>query len=145
MTPEELAAIEQRANAATEGPWVVEHWDDQGRIHRPGSADTVASNGGTGDWDDVAGPNSAFIAAARTDVPVLLAEVRRQAEVIELLQRRMSEQCMYSAGLKECAAGLLAKLARVEALVVDWRERDQGDWFPRESAAELESALRGAE
>lgn len=90
MTPEELFAIEARANAATPGPWLVEHWDDRGRIYASSGDDTIAENGGFGTWDDVDGPNAYFIACSRADIPALLAEVRRLNEVVDLLQRRMS-------------------------------------------------------
>lgn len=55
MTDEELKAIEARANAATPGPWMKGVTYDHGR-------------------------NAEFIAASRTDVPALAAEVRRLKE-----------------------------------------------------------------
>lgn len=114
------------------------------------------TGGRDGDWvwesmDDlllcVENPRSAVDAAHR----YLAAEVRRQADVIELLQRRMSEQCMYSAGLKQGGAGLLATLARVASLGTKWRERSTEEHdevarnVERELADELEAALRGDE
>lgn len=123
MTPAELATIEALANAATPGQWVVEHWDDQGRIHRPGSADTVASNGGTGDWDDVDGPNAAFIASARAAVPALVAEVRR-------LQDLLITRDMQLSTVKEL-------LAQAEAKSDELR----GRWDRAETALESSRAL----
>lgn len=57
MTPEELSAIESRANAATPGPW---------RLGR----------GSGNDWATFEA-DYAFIAEARADVVALIAEVRR--------------------------------------------------------------------
>lgn len=101
MTPEELTAVEQRVNAATEGPWMV--------------FPTVPNDGDTRIKAGVDGPvlgemftheDGLLAANARQDIPDLLAEVRRLHDVVELLQRRMSEQCVYSAGLKAGAAAL---------------------------------------
>jgi len=73
ITPEELAAMESREQAATEGPW--EYWDLEdtslfGRELRPASEAI-----GEAYWPDVG--NAPFIAHARTDMPLLIAEVRR--------------------------------------------------------------------
>jgi hypothetical protein len=83
MTDEQLKQIEARANAATPGPWWVTDdvvWSDKWRI-----ADAV------GKWatfdpekTPVIWANLSFIAAARTDVPALVAEVRRLCEAREL-------------------------------------------------------------
>lgn len=79
MTEKELAEIEARATAATEGPWKSERvlefkgkeaWDLEGPTFWT--------------WDgNMIEPDAVFIAAARTDVPVLVAEVRRLREVID--------------------------------------------------------------
>lgn len=94
ITPAELEAIEARANAATEGPWVI------GREVRGSGDNTIGLDSGishgallpvlpvasTG-FPFIEGPeqceaNARFIAVARSDVPALIAEVRRlQAEV----------------------------------------------------------------
>lgn len=77
LTDAELSAIDARANAATPGPWAAEPYQlppgrtragsPQGRVHA--------------DWFPIAAHvflcDGAFIAAAREDVPRLLAEVQR--------------------------------------------------------------------
>lgn len=98
MTPDELDAIEARANAATPGPWGFERVDTQTK----GMAETTHQHvysGTTGVADtwhttplviEGFGPLSGylpprhgkvedaeFIAHARADVPALVAEVRR--------------------------------------------------------------------
>lgn len=72
-TPNDLAAIEQRANAATEGPWVA-HPDGLVWADRPG--DPVS---GSTEIED-----AEFIAAARTDVPSLAAEVKQLRDELDL-------------------------------------------------------------
>lgn len=94
MTALDLAAIEQRANAATEGPWepqcvqprmdgAHQWWIKAGRLPRGLNA--------TGTHADVE-----FVAAARTDVPALVARVREleavTAAVRELHWRSVGNQ-----------------------------------------------------
>lgn len=73
MTEEELAAIEARATAATREPWIV------GDMYVPPACLSAVSVYGMG--MEVAecqiDADAAFIAAARVDVPALVAEVRR--------------------------------------------------------------------
>lgn len=63
MTPEQLDAIEARANAATPGPWTLDHPDDGTEITGPDSTVTEL--------------DIQFIIHARTDIPALIAEIRR--------------------------------------------------------------------
>lgn len=73
MTEEELTAIEARAAAATAGPWVASH-----RYNICWDVDGPDANGP----DMMPKGDAQFIAAARVDVPALVAEVRRlRAEV----------------------------------------------------------------
>jgi hypothetical protein len=73
MTEEDLTAIEKRANAATREPWSV------GGTYVPTASLSAVSVYGMG--MEVAecqmDTDGAFIAAARVDVPALIAEVRR--------------------------------------------------------------------
>lgn len=79
MTPEELDAIEARANAAQSGPWWVV---TVGKDHEDGPSHVIMSEhvsiteafaGG-----EIPQSNDAeFMAKSRTDVPDLIAEVRR--------------------------------------------------------------------
>jgi hypothetical protein len=70
----DLDAIRDRANAATKGPWGVEHEGGVMVLNR-GTCQAVAFVGSEG--DDQVRADSAFLAAAREDVPALLAEVDR--------------------------------------------------------------------
>ena len=84
MTPERLDEIEARANAATQGPWEWHPYMGSGatlaKPNRPFHELNILKT--TDDWPPVAA-DAEFIAAARTDVPALLAEVRRLQDAVE--------------------------------------------------------------
>lgn len=90
MTAKELAEIEARANAATPGPWITKATQmaqiiaavAPGKQHRI-FTDNVGGVYPTNDRD--------FIASARTDVPALIAEVRRLKHVLSALAA--AEEC----------------------------------------------------
>lgn len=88
MTDADLAAIEARADAATAGPWkndldkFTDGEDIQACVCNEG-IDLLATiaTGTETDWQEAgrsqAVKDAAFISAARSDVPALLAEVHR--------------------------------------------------------------------
>lgn len=81
MTDLDLDAIEARANAATPGPW--EHGADKnGGVRDIYAPDDTHITGGALYADAV------FLAYARTDVPLLVAEVRRLRAECELRRHR---------------------------------------------------------
>lgn len=77
LTPEDIAAIRERAEKATAGPW-----------------ETLADEGEYDFWGSVKGPDygvchdvqigydALFIANARQDIPALLAHVEEATEII---------------------------------------------------------------
>lgn len=78
LTEQQLADIETRANAATPGPWCTDSWEIyQGTEYEPGISMWIGETcrGTTSPEQDSS--DAEFVAAARTDVPALLAEVRR--------------------------------------------------------------------
>jgi hypothetical protein len=85
----DLDAIEARAEAATKGPWdVFEHYCGSCTVAQMRSCDKLicvnAHEHGLKPYlSDAA--NAVFIAAARTDVPALCAEVRRLQERVDEL------------------------------------------------------------
>lgn len=79
----DLEAIEARANAATEGPWHGEH-DEFGCVQQGNYGWVAPGAGPEYDVDSDRGHADAeFIAHARTDVPDLLAELKRLRPVVE--------------------------------------------------------------
>ncbi|MEH0552538.1 hypothetical protein [Streptomyces sp. B21-101] len=81
----DLDDIETRANAATPGPWCTDSWEIyQGTEYEPGLSMWIGETcRGTTDLEQDRA-DAAFVAAARTDVPALLAEIRRlRAELAE--------------------------------------------------------------
>ena len=100
MTDDDLADIERRANNATPGPWRTE----QGMVffarmcspeeNRYGDYAAPYAIAVEGSFTPVAGylpadearATAYFIASARTDIPVLVAEIRRLKERITALE-----------------------------------------------------------
>jgi hypothetical protein len=101
VTEQELAEIEARANAATAGPWV---YDGGGGRHNQRVLATRAPDGVVMDNEPyypqmVAPADQEFCAAARTDVPALVAEVRRlRALVKEAYEEGARDADPYGAG-----------------------------------------------
>ena len=83
LTPEWLAEIRTRVEAASGGPWTADQLGDDGyQVPEPL---VVASS----DGDHLDEANAVFIAAARSDVPLLLAEIdalhTERDEVLDVL------------------------------------------------------------
>jgi hypothetical protein len=97
MTPEELAAIKARAAGATLGPWVAVHRRSghlRHEVGRPRRRLHVDSRWGSGPVidplvncrstdEEEAALNAEFIAHAREDVPLLVAEVERLRTLLD--------------------------------------------------------------
>jgi hypothetical protein len=82
MTDAELDAIEARAKAATPGPWTAEHEYiaapvPGGRPNGEVIGDFIPSTRSRHVPVQQMRANATFVAAARDDVPALVAEVRR--------------------------------------------------------------------
>jgi hypothetical protein len=78
MTDEDLKVIEARLNELPRGPWYVEQvrpgHDDEARVYDRGSWGVCKP---TPTQPLSRRPIAEFVASARTDVPALVAEVRR--------------------------------------------------------------------
>lgn len=93
----DLDAIEKRATAATQGPWSVEYCEDVGPVGIRGSIQP--GNPPWGPWilsieaceTDSPDADVEFMAAARTDVPALCAEVRRLRLQVEAYENVFKE------------------------------------------------------
>lgn len=105
MTDEQLAEIEARANAATAGPWGIERdpisgmWTVFDTDTKCGIIDKENSGCASDPCPDDVGfsrENAAFIAAAKSDIPALIAEVRRLKEELELSKLELA--CEHSRG-----------------------------------------------
>lgn len=88
-SPLNLAHIEARANAATEGPWCTDAWEIyQGTEYQPGISMWIGETCRGTSTPEQDQADAAFVAAARTDVPALLDYVRRlQAELADFSGR----------------------------------------------------------
>jgi hypothetical protein len=112
MTDLDLDAIEARANSARPGPW------------RLGIGGVVVVHAQAKPTDYVEahcapGGNAAFIAAARTDVPLLVAEVRRLREENAAIQAALDSLNEWCDG-KMNEPAVLAEKAHLESRA--WRE-----------------------
>lgn len=77
MPPERLDAIRAREGAATKGPWCTDGAEIyQGDEYLPGLSEWIGETC-RADEGDGGKADAAFVAAARSDVPALLAEVDR--------------------------------------------------------------------
>jgi hypothetical protein len=82
MTEDQLREIESRCNAATPGPWIA---SIENRDHTSG--ESVISRGERGQEEDLylhggTVEDYDFVANARQDIPILIAEVRRLASLL---------------------------------------------------------------
>lgn len=88
LTPEKLDEIEARADAATEGPWKVDEYEALD-VWSPAGLVSSAAPVKTDERKPEA--DAEFVAHARSDVPALVAEVRRLRSLGADLARLMSE------------------------------------------------------
>lgn len=100
LTDEQLAAIQAREAAATPGPWAIE-WDEDDVTDTPfpvslGPIGYLEHRGKREQAD------AEFIAAARADVPALLAEVHRLRAELAASQAQL-------AGVWPCTCGHLQR------------------------------------
>jgi hypothetical protein len=118
MTDAELAEIEARANAARPGPWKVGGYDD-----------TVESESYTGPdhpvlADMVPPLDAEFIAHARSDVPALIAEVRRLGGVVDEYKEVIeAHHADFRAVKVQAAKGLQCPTALDCPAQVEWTRR----------------------
>lgn len=96
MTNEELDRLEALANAATPGPWVAdERWVEDADEYDIGEAQETS--------------DAEFIAAARTAIPQLIAEIRRLQAIIDpvtqgsaaIVPLELSKQNLIDAGVMD--------------------------------------------
>lgn len=103
MTEEELSRIEALANAATPGPWEVS--DSEPLNGCIWSVGPICGYDGDALGLRVGDPNADFVAAAREDVPKLIAEVRRQRAELERTKAKVAELIALQAKLAAAKPG----------------------------------------
>ena len=111
----DLDAIEQRANASTEGPWCADPIEDRDGWFVHSAAEPLFPIVAVDERGSQSEPDAAFIAAARTDVPALVAEVRRLTQDNQQW-KRISEDAARAVDIAPAVArteiaGLRAKIA----------------------------------
>ncbi|MDX2760790.1 hypothetical protein, partial [Streptomyces europaeiscabiei] len=135
-TVERLAEIEARADAATAGPWCTDAWEIyQGTEYVPGISFWIGETcRGTSELGQDRA-DAAFVAAARSDVPELVAEVRRQAARIAELE---SERHSTNEALDDAVQALRTDRERFETAralcdAADYAGITSGGWFTVEA------------
>lgn len=123
MTDARLDEISALADQATPGPWEIAYDHDD----RPDTGQSVQFPTAIGPFTWIEHPtaredaDSVFVAAARTDIPELVAEVRRlRAQVAELDERDAWLSALEQAGVDNwdgcsVAADILAEFTAKEA------------------------------
>lgn len=98
-----LDEIEARANAATPGPWMPPTQRERG----PGCDDhaCVVDHEGCAVWPWHRREDMKFAYSARTDVPALVAEVRRLREVIHGMIGQCRFSCTSASHCRVCGTG----------------------------------------
>lgn len=116
LSDEQLAEIEARANAATEGPWILADSTDEASDwfsefdepmvvtadSEPGHYSLIAANFTQGESEGA--DDARFVAAARTDVPKLVAHIRAQAEALERQRANTQRLALQLDALTMCGA-----------------------------------------
>lgn len=107
-----LAEIEARVKAATEGPWEYGKRPDGSVWLSTGNPERGQHY--QGDWEGF-DADAAFIAHARTDVPYLLAEVKRLREALEDARDMVADWAAYASEYYQKKWKLDEDLAKLDA------------------------------
>lgn len=91
LTPERLAEIKARTDAATPGPWFVEHLERDGFTYFSTDIAPLESFDGEVHAGVLDEDEAEFIAHAREDVPDLVAEVERLRSERDALQAKLDQ------------------------------------------------------
>jgi hypothetical protein len=153
----DLTAIEHRADAATHGPWHVRHLDDDWATSFIAVSTKPDSDGSrTARWPAWSGSenvaatlvqtpnhyvaledgcweaNAEFIAHARSDVPQLLAEVRRLRTEVAVLKAKLEVRDWVVNYIQESLATMDDALAALQSVDSNgnWTvEEKHGQWY----------------
>lgn len=109
MTPDELKAIRDRCEAASEGPWAMLYLEQLEGMKYPEARDEprVVNDSDficDGDKHFMSTRNLDFIAHSRTDIPKLLDEVERLRELVEAMRDSSRSIISCTSDIEEVAA-----------------------------------------
>ena len=144
LSESELHAIEQRANEATPGPWenagcTVTNWPSGSP--QPDELAEIVANGEYSTWR----ADAAFIAAARTDVPALVVEVRYLRSAFKEADDARDVVLRENAELRERVAKLEAKSALLHTGLGEVLDEVEGIECAITSARRAWDALRDSD
>jgi hypothetical protein len=133
-----LDEISARAAAATAGPWCTDSWEIyQGVVYEPGFSLWVGETcrGTTSPEQDCA--DAEFVAAARSDVPELVAEVvRLHTQVAALLAERHETNKALDDAVQALRVDRAAMVCRECNAPVMWVEGANDSWWNHTQPAE---------
>lgn len=132
LTTQQLADITARADAATPGPWCTDDWEIyQGAEYEPGLSMWIGETcrGATTLEQDRA--DAEFVAAARSDVPALLAEVRRLKGQRKYLIAQLAKRD--------------AETGRADQAVAEFLKGDAAEELPAEACGKCEEPFDPAD
>jgi len=116
----DLDEIERCANAATPGPWKHEGQEVRAACHVAFCGEAANSRGATNAQDCTR--NARFIASARTDVPALIAEVRRLRGEIDAMAAEL-----HAMSVRRDAEDHESAIAALRAqATADWEKPGEG-------------------
>ena len=132
-----LNEIEARANAATEGPWIVAIYKNECKVETKRERWHVASYASPED--------AAFIAHARTDVPALVAALRAVLDLHRESRNDVDhtppcEHCHGEPGVHECGCWADEKWPTVCAVCMEGTKGASVAW-PCPTVRAIEEAL----
>lgn len=94
LSDQDLAAIEERCSKATPGPWIVARGPEWSAVKGAIGHELLKISG----VNHGSGPNAAFIASSREDVPKLIEEVKRLRDTVNASRAKALEEAAEIAG-----------------------------------------------
>jgi hypothetical protein len=136
ISPAELEAIEKRCEAATPGPWEQEYASNGGGI---ATAEFYIPGHNQDETVEMIAEDAVFIAAARTDIPRLIAALRAR----DAWLTHAGEQMADYANRLDAARALLARAAELIRDMLVWGTNIDCTTESRKVLAEIEGAEHG--
>jgi hypothetical protein len=123
VNDQRLDEILGRANAATPGPWCNDSWEIyQGAEYEPGISVWIGETCRAGSMDQDRA-DAEFVAAARSDVPALVAEVQSLHTEVDKLKRSASsaeeDYRRVVRGASQIEAGLRARVDEMRKRIAE--------------------------
>lgn len=134
MTEEQLKAIEELSERATKGPWIADEGHQYLESPWWGETTVILAEFQIPKWhedrykgSDEAFRNKQFTAQARTLVPELVAEVRRQQARIQELEEALGFYADFDTNADDSGVYGHREPVRINGIEIEWFVRDEGE------------------